>query len=94
VSADAPVSRNALVEALSERKIGTRLLFGGNLVRQPAYADVRKRVIGDLEKADTIMRDVFWIGTYPDLGAEQMHHLAAAITEIGRSSSQQAVIRN
>jgi CDP-4-dehydro-6-deoxyglucose reductase, E1 len=75
----APVSREALVTELTNRRIGTRLLFGGNLTRQPAYAGVAYRTVGDLPNADTIMNDVLWLGTYPGLDAEQISHVASTI---------------
>jgi len=81
--ADAPVTRDFLVRGLNKRRIGTRLLFGGNLVRQPAYADVNYRTIGDLANADTIMRDVFWVGTYPGLDDEHLRYIVSSIEEIG-----------
>lgn len=84
VASDAPVTRDYLVRQLNERKIGTRLLFGGNLVRQPAYEDVEYRQIGDLANADIIMRDVFWVGTYPGLDDEHLRYIADSIEEIGR----------
>ncbi len=58
----APFSRNALIDFLNGRKIGTRQLFGGNLVRQPAYADLNYRVAGDLGNSDRVMTQAFWIG--------------------------------
>ena len=64
---DAPFSRNALLGYLDEHKIATRLLFGGNLIRQPAYRDVPYRVVGDLKVSDTVMNRTFWIGVYPGL---------------------------
>jgi CDP-6-deoxy-D-xylo-4-hexulose-3-dehydrase len=75
----APVDRNTLVQRLTDRKIGTRLLFAGNLARQPAYAEVAYRVAGSLPNADTIMNDVFWVGTYPGLGDAEMDFVARAI---------------
>jgi CDP-6-deoxy-D-xylo-4-hexulose-3-dehydrase len=81
----APISRNALTEALTERKIGTRLVFAGNLVRQPAYAEVEHRTVGDLSNADTIMNDVFWVGTYPGLGEDRIAYIARSIRELGKT---------
>ena len=83
----APISRNALTEALNDRRIGTRLVFAGNLVRQPAYRGVAFRTVGDLSNADTIMNDVFWVGTYPGLGEDRIRYIADSIREIGAASA-------
>jgi CDP-6-deoxy-D-xylo-4-hexulose-3-dehydrase len=85
----APVDRDTLVRALDARGVATRLLFGGNLVHQPAYAGVPLRIAGELSRADTIMRDVFWVGTYPDLGDAQMRHIAAVITAAGHTAARE-----
>jgi CDP-6-deoxy-D-xylo-4-hexulose-3-dehydrase len=90
---DAPIGRDALVQGLNAQKIGTRLLFGGNLIHQPAYVDIEKRVIGSLGVADTIMRRVFWVGTYPGLGAEHMEYIARTIVALGERNKA-AVIAN
>jgi CDP-6-deoxy-D-xylo-4-hexulose-3-dehydrase len=58
---EAPFTRQALIQYLEERQIHTRLLFGGNILRQPAYRDVQRRVIGDLTQADRVMARTFWI---------------------------------
>jgi CDP-4-dehydro-6-deoxyglucose reductase, E1 len=79
VRADAPFSRDALVQHLDSKKIGTRLLFGGNLTRQPAYKDVNYRVAGSLTNTDYIMNNVFWIGLYPGLTAEHLAYTLDAI---------------
>ena len=78
VREDAPFTRNALIEALESRKIGTRLLFGGNLVRQPAYQGVTYRVAGELKVTDYVMRNVFWIGVYPGLTEPMLDYIVDA----------------
>ena len=67
VRPEAPFTRNQVVRFLESHKIATRLLFGGNLVRQPAYRNLSYRTIGSLENADFVMNQVFWIGIYPGL---------------------------
>jgi CDP-6-deoxy-D-xylo-4-hexulose-3-dehydrase len=67
VRSGAPFTRNQVIAGLESRKIATRLLFGGNLVRQPAYRDVKYRVAAPLSNTDFIMNQVFWIGVYPGL---------------------------
>ncbi len=67
VRPEAPFTRNQMVQFLESRKIGTRLLFGGNLVRQPAYRNAPHRAIGALPNADFVMNHVFWVGVFPGL---------------------------
>jgi CDP-4-dehydro-6-deoxyglucose reductase, E1 len=68
----APFTRNQVIRALESRKIGTRLLFGGNLVRQPAYQNAPHRVAAPLTCTDFIMNQVFWIGVFPGLSAAML----------------------
>ena len=76
---DAPFGRPALVQHLEERKIGTRQLFAGNMVRQPAYLDVPHRVVGDLATSDAIMDSTFWVGVYPGLTPEMLDFVIESI---------------
>jgi CDP-6-deoxy-D-xylo-4-hexulose-3-dehydrase len=75
VRPDAPFNRNQVIAFLESRKIGTRLLFGGNLLRQPAYQDIKHRVVGSLENTDFIMNQVFWIGVYPGITPEMLAYV-------------------
>jgi len=77
---DANIDREALVQFLNEKKIGTRLLFGGNLLRQPYMKGREYRVVGDLENADLVTTNTFWIGLYPGLNED---HLGYTVENIG-----------
>ena len=82
VKSGSPKTRNQIVQDLNERKIGTRLLFGGNLLRQPAFIETPRRVIGDLVNTDRIMKDTFWIGVWPGLTLEMLDYMIDQIHQI------------
>jgi CDP-6-deoxy-D-xylo-4-hexulose-3-dehydrase len=81
VRESAPFTRNALVQHLEENRIGTRLLFGGNLIRQPLYEGLNYRVIGELENTDHVMQSAFWLGIFPGLTEKMLSYIGAKIKE-------------
>jgi CDP-6-deoxy-D-xylo-4-hexulose-3-dehydrase len=80
----APFSRNELIGYLEEHKVATRLLFGGNLIRQPAYQHVPHRIVGDLTNTDIVMNQTFWIGVFPGLTPEMIDYVIATFGEFLR----------
>lgn len=76
VKPGAPFTRDQLTAALEAKKIGTRLLFAGNLLRQPAYEGWEHRVVGELANTDFVMNQVFWIGVFPGLTKEMLDFIA------------------
>lgn len=85
VRPDAPFKRDALVRQLEANKIATRLLFGGNLIRQPAYKNVNYRVVGDLKNTDLVMEGTFWVGLYPGLTKVMLEYIISTIQSFCRS---------
>lgn len=82
VRKDCGVDRNTFVQKLNERKIATRLLFAGNLLRQPAFQGTARRVHGELTNTDTIMKDTFWVGVWPGLNSQMLDYVIDSIYEI------------
>lgn len=73
------LNRENLLRFLESRKIGTRLLFGGNLTKQPAYLKKEHRIAQSLEGTDLVMKQVFWVGVYPGLSREMLAYVAESI---------------
>ncbi len=69
------IDREKLVAKLEERKVGTRLMFAGNLVRQPAYKGVDYRIVGELKNTDEVMRRTFWIGVHPQIDQPKIQYM-------------------
>jgi CDP-6-deoxy-D-xylo-4-hexulose-3-dehydrase len=87
---DARIDRNAMTRILEERKVGTRMLFAGNLVRQPAFRDVEYRIVGDLTHSDKVMCDSFWIGVWPGLGEAHLDYMVDTIATLTRELAGKA----
>lgn len=81
-------SRKAILSELNKRKVGTRLLFAGNIIKQPAFEGVRYRQIGDLRQTNRIMNDSFWIGLWPGLGEEHLRYMVGALSDIMKKMSE------
>ncbi len=86
VKPGAPFTRDQLTRALEAKKIGTRLLFAGNLLRQPAYEGWEYRVVGEMTNTDYVMNNVCWIGVFPGLTGEMLEFMSATIHEFVASA--------
>jgi CDP-6-deoxy-D-xylo-4-hexulose-3-dehydrase len=86
----APYTRPELIGFLESRGIATRLLFGGNLLRQPAYAEVEHRVVGPLTNSDLVAEGSFWIGCYPGLHRPHLEYVADCFAEWHRTAGRKA----
>ena len=75
VKEEAPFNRNDIVKYMEKNKISTRMLFGGNLTKQPAYKDAKYRVSGDLDNTDLVMNNLFWIGVYPGIDKKRLRYM-------------------
>lgn len=76
---DTPFTRDQLIRNLDAHRIGTRLLFGGNLIRQPYMRGRTYRVVGELTNADTVTERTFWIGLYPGLGEDHLSYVVETV---------------
>jgi len=81
VRENAPFSRVDIVNFLEEHKIATRMLFGGNLLRQPAYKNIKCRIVGGLENTDLVMNNLFWVGVYPGITEEKMRYVKRIVSD-------------
>jgi CDP-6-deoxy-D-xylo-4-hexulose-3-dehydrase len=90
---ESPLRRRELVVELERRNIGTRLLFGGNLTRQPAFRAVEHRVAGPLANTDRLMNDAFWIGVWPGIGDAERHYMVETLVEVVRRQAAAAPAR-
>ncbi|MFH1905715.1 MAG: lipopolysaccharide biosynthesis protein RfbH [bacterium] len=79
IKGNAPFTRNDWVRYLEKNKVATRMLFGGNLIKQPAYKNAKYKVFGDLKNTDLVMNNLFWIGVYPGITKEKLDYVVKVI---------------
>jgi CDP-6-deoxy-D-xylo-4-hexulose-3-dehydrase len=77
----APFTRREITEYLESKKIGTRLLFGGNLLQQPAFQHIPHKVFGSLENSNLITRDTFWVGVHQGIDDERIDYMISVFRE-------------
>ena len=75
------IKRHDLLRFLEDKKIGTRLLFAGNITKQPAYKGLEYKVIGDLKNTDLIMNNSFWLGVWPGLSKDNLRYMFDSVKE-------------
>lgn len=78
------INRAKLTQRLEELKVGTRLLFAGNLTKQPAFKNVEYRVVGELTHTDKVMHDSFWIGVWPGIDDARLDYMVATLRDCVR----------
>jgi CDP-6-deoxy-D-xylo-4-hexulose-3-dehydrase len=86
VKPGSPFTRDQLTRELDSKKIGTRLVFAGNLLRQPAYEGWEYRVVGELTNTDYVMNNVFWVGVYPGLTTEMLDYIVKTMMEFAETA--------
>ena len=89
----APFTRDQVTRFLDSRKVGTRLMFAGNLLRQPAYAAMECRMVGELRNTDFVMERVFWMGVFPGLTREMLGYLVGCLGEFVGMKRSGLVVR-
>jgi len=81
VRENAPFNRTKIVDYLETHKIATRMLFGGNLAKQPAYENINYRIIDNLKNTDLVMANLFWIGVYPGITEEKLSYVVEVFND-------------
>ena len=81
IKPDAPFSKQEIVTYLEEKKIATRNLFAGNILKQPAYSKINHRIVENLTNTDTVMNNGFWLGVYPGIDSVRRNYMLEVLTE-------------
>ncbi|MDA8638106.1 DegT/DnrJ/EryC1/StrS family aminotransferase, partial [Rhodospirillales bacterium] len=77
-----PLKRLSVTQFLEERKLGTRLLFAGNILKQPGFKDINHRMSGTLDITDKVMKDTFWIGVWPGIDAQRREYMVSVFKDM------------
>ncbi len=89
VRENAPFSRNDITKYLNNHRIGTRLIFSGNIIRHPSFDDVNFRISGNLNNTDYIMNNTFWFGVHPGIDEKRREYMVEIIEQfLGERSRQ------
>jgi CDP-6-deoxy-D-xylo-4-hexulose-3-dehydrase len=81
IAADSGIDRTELLRFLDSRLIGTRLVFAGNILKQPAYQGIEARIVGSLANTDYVMHNTFWLGVFPGLNQAMLDYVVESVTE-------------
>ena len=81
INEKSPFDRSEIINFLGERKIATRMLMAGNLIRQPAYRNLEFRTVDNLKNSDYIMNNTFWFGVYPGLTSEMKEYVITSFED-------------
>ena len=81
IKLDAPFTKQEIVIYLEEKKIATRNLFAGNILKQPAYSKINYRMVGNLTNTDIVMNNGFWLGVYPRIDEARKNYVLQAIRD-------------
>jgi CDP-6-deoxy-D-xylo-4-hexulose-3-dehydrase len=92
VRPDAPFTRNQVQQYMDANRVATRLLFAGNLIRQPAYQGIAHRVVGELINTDFAMDQVFWVGVYPGLSKSMLDHMVEVLHGVRELASSSLAV--
>jgi CDP-6-deoxy-D-xylo-4-hexulose-3-dehydrase len=82
IKSNSKLTRNDIIEKLDQHNIGCRLLFGGNLINQPAFIDTPMRIVGDLKNSNFIMNNTFWLGVWPGLTKQMLDYMIEVLHDI------------
>jgi len=88
IKENAGFKRQDITKFLESKNIETRMLFGGNILKQPGFSNIQKRIVGDLTNTDIVLNNTFFLGVFPGINKEKMNYIIDCINELSFSSAQ------